>query len=70
MNKFLFISVVLDPRHKLQFLVYMLKDMYGYEVGGAMRKDVEATILSLVLVLDELHNHYLEYKLYLNTINQ
>ncbi|WOG96050.1 hypothetical protein DCAR_0415380 [Daucus carota subsp. sativus] len=44
MNKFLFLSVVLDPRHKLQFLVYMLKDMYGYEVGGAMGKDVEETL--------------------------
>ncbi|XP_074337509.1 zinc finger BED domain-containing protein RICESLEEPER 2-like [Apium graveolens] len=34
MNNLLFITVVLDPRHKLQFMVYMLRHIYGEDVGG------------------------------------
>ncbi|XP_074323690.1 zinc finger BED domain-containing protein RICESLEEPER 2-like [Apium graveolens] len=48
MNNFLFIAVVLDPRHKLQFVVYMLKHMYGEEAagggGGSMGKSLEGTL--------------------------
>ena len=44
MNNLLFISVVLDPRHKLQFVLYMLKAMYGIEVLGLMGKSLEEAI--------------------------
>ncbi|XP_074336899.1 zinc finger BED domain-containing protein RICESLEEPER 2-like [Apium graveolens] len=47
MNNLLFIAVVLDPRHKLQFVVYMLKHMCGEEAGGGgglMGKSLEGTL--------------------------
>ena len=52
MNNLLFISVVLDPRHKLQFVLYMLKAMYGIEVLGLMGKSLEEAI----------HKMFNEYK--------
>ena len=44
MNYLLFIAVVLDPRHKLQFVVYMLKAMCGDHVGGSFGKSLEETL--------------------------
>ena len=47
MNNLLFIAVVFDPRHKLQFVVYMLKHMYGEEVGGMIGKSLEETLYKM-----------------------
>lgn len=40
-NKFMFISLVLDLRHKLQLVLYILNDMYREEIGGKIRKSLE-----------------------------
>ncbi|XP_017246678.2 zinc finger BED domain-containing protein RICESLEEPER 2-like [Daucus carota subsp. sativus] len=47
MNNLLFIAVVFDPKHKLQFMVYMLKHMYGKEVGGMIGKSLEETLYKM-----------------------
>lgn len=44
MNIYFFISVILDLIKKLQFLVYMLRDMYGCVVGGEMGKHLEESL--------------------------
>nr|XP_017256283.1 PREDICTED: zinc finger BED domain-containing protein RICESLEEPER 2-like [Daucus carota subsp. sativus] len=60
MNNLLFIAVVLDPRHKLQFVVYMLRHMYGDDVGGKIGKSLE----------DTLHKIFNEYKLKMSSNKQ
>lgn len=47
MNMMLFIDMVLDPRHKLDFVVYLLKHIYGNEIGFIVGKKVRETLFRL-----------------------
>ena len=47
MNMMLFIAMVLDPRHKLDFVIYLLKHMYGNEIGVIAGKKLRETLFRL-----------------------
>ncbi|KAK1365064.1 hypothetical protein POM88_040625 [Heracleum sosnowskyi] len=47
MNMMLFIAMVLDPRHKLDFVVYLLKLMYENEIGIIAGKKLRETLFRL-----------------------
>ncbi|XP_073017614.1 zinc finger BED domain-containing protein RICESLEEPER 2-like [Primulina eburnea] len=46
-NKLLYIAVVLDPRHKLDFVEFMLAELYGNEKGARVAKMVKDMLLAL-----------------------
>ncbi|XP_060183345.1 zinc finger BED domain-containing protein DAYSLEEPER-like [Lycium barbarum] len=52
MNKLLFIAVVLDPRYKLKYVVYLFNHSYGCLVGAEKSKQVMDT-------LSRLYDHYM-----------
>ncbi|XP_042396475.1 zinc finger BED domain-containing protein RICESLEEPER 2-like [Zingiber officinale] len=47
MNKLLYIAVVLDPRHKLDFVEFMLIELYGDEKGERVGKIIKDTLFAL-----------------------
>ncbi|KZV39550.1 zinc finger BED domain-containing protein RICESLEEPER 2-like [Dorcoceras hygrometricum] len=47
MNKLFYIAVVLDPRHKLDFVEFMLVELYGVENGARVGKMVKDTLVAL-----------------------
>ncbi|KAG6514795.1 hypothetical protein ZIOFF_025168 [Zingiber officinale] len=47
MNKLLYIAVVLDPRHKLDFVEFMLIELYGDEKGAKVGKIIKDTLFAL-----------------------
>ncbi|KAG6526759.1 hypothetical protein ZIOFF_016760 [Zingiber officinale] len=46
-NKLLYIAVVLDPRHKLDFVEFMLIELYGDEKGAKVGKIIKDTLFAL-----------------------
>lgn len=53
MNHIIFLSVVVDPRYKIEFLEFVLIEEWGQDVGKKMSRSV----------LDSLHELYNVYKL-------
>ncbi|KAM3375215.1 hypothetical protein P3S68_013929 [Capsicum galapagoense] len=47
MNKMIFISSVLDPRNKLEYVPFAIVDMFGKEIGDKLSDSVEAYMKAL-----------------------
>ncbi|KAM3269606.1 hypothetical protein P3S67_030488 [Capsicum chacoense] len=47
MNKMIFISPVLDPRNKLEYVPFAIVDMFGKEIGDKLSDSVESYMKSL-----------------------
>ncbi|KAM3266747.1 hypothetical protein P3L10_003742 [Capsicum annuum] len=47
MNKMIFISSVLDPRNKLEYVPFVIVDMFGKEIGDKLSDSVESYMKAL-----------------------
>ncbi|XP_078154114.1 zinc finger BED domain-containing protein RICESLEEPER 2-like [Carex rostrata] len=54
-NSLIYVADILDPRHKLEFMDFALKELYGQEKSGKMIKKVTN---DLVLLFDEYKRLY------------